>query len=66
LTCGLHFPYRRLILRSPVVRPADDRKASGVGSLRYLFEDFEEPGYLLDEDVDHLVDGLHEAGLPER
>jgi hypothetical protein len=49
-----------------VVRPADDRKASGVGSLRYLFEDFEEPDYLLDEDVDHLVDGLHEAGLPER
>jgi adenylate cyclase len=27
---------------------------------------FRKPGYFLDEDVDHLVDGLHKAGLPER
>jgi adenylate cyclase len=27
---------------------------------------FRRGGYLRDEDVDHLVDGLHKAGLPER
>ena len=27
---------------------------------------FRKGGYLLDEDVDHLTDGLHKAGLPER
>ena len=27
---------------------------------------FRKGGYLLDKDVDHLVDGLHKAGLPER
>jgi adenylate cyclase len=27
---------------------------------------FRKPGYLRDEDVDHLVEGLHKAGLPER
>jgi len=27
---------------------------------------FRRGGYLRDEDVGHLVDGLHKAGLPER
>ena len=27
---------------------------------------FRKGGYLIDEDVDHLVDGLHKAGLPEK
>ena len=41
LTCGLHFPYRRLILcvatdaRAPTIGATQ-----GIGSLRYLFEEY--------------------------
>lgn len=42
LTFGLHFPYRRLILCVPSgARGPDDRKPpEGIGSLRYIFEEY--------------------------
>ena len=41
LTFGLHFPHRRLILRvAAVLRPPTIGALQGIGSLRYLFEEY--------------------------